>query len=70
MVKWLSSWLAEQEVRGSIPGLTSTISEIGYLQLSSRDMAERSLKRRKSSGCSSVIEYSRNLIWPRSFFLY
>ena len=35
--------------RGSIPGLVATISKIGYLLLSSRDMAERSLKRRKSS---------------------
>ena len=37
------------KVRGSIPGLTATISEIGYLLLPSRDMAEISLKRRKSS---------------------
>ena len=43
------SWLAEQEVRGSILGLAATISEIDYLLLSSRDMAGRSLKRRKSS---------------------
>ena len=42
VVCWLSSWLAE-------PGLTTTISEIGYLLSPSRDMAERSLKRRKSS---------------------
>ena len=49
MVKWLSSWLAVQEVRGSILGLAATISEIGHLLLPSRDMAERSLKRRKSS---------------------
>ena len=26
MVQWLSSWLAEQEFRGSIPGLAATIS--------------------------------------------
>ena len=39
-------WLEEQEVRGSIPGLATTISEIGYLLLLSHDMAERSLKRR------------------------
>ena len=39
------AWLAEQEVRGSI----ATISEIGYLLLPSRDMAEILLKRRKSS---------------------
>ena len=32
-----------------IPGLAATISEIGYLLLPSRDMAERSLKRRKFS---------------------
>ena len=41
--------LAEQEVRGSIPGLAATISEIGYLLLQSRDLAEIPLKRRKSS---------------------
>ena len=34
---------------GSISGLAATISEIGYLLLPRRDMAERSLKRRKSS---------------------
>ena len=45
VAEWLSSWLAEQEVRGSIP----RISEIGYLPLPSRDMAEIPLKRRKSS---------------------
>ena len=45
----MGSWLAEQEVRGSIPGLAATISEIGYLLLPNRDMTERSLKRRKSS---------------------
>ena len=37
------------EDQGSIPGLAATISEIGYLLLPSRDMAEKSLKRRKSS---------------------
>ena len=42
--QWLSSWLAEQEVRGSFPGLATTISEICYLLLQSHDMAERSLK--------------------------
>ena len=40
--------LEEQEVRGSIPGLAATISETCYLLLPSRDMTERSLKRRKS----------------------
>ena len=49
VVEWLSSWLAEQEVRGSIPGLATWISEIGYLLFPSRDMAEIPLKRRKSS---------------------
>ena len=49
MAEWLSSWLAEQEVRGSIPGLATRISKIGYLLLPSRDMAEIPLKQRKSS---------------------
>ena len=40
MAEWLSSWLAEQEDRDS------RFSEIGYLLLISRDMAERSLNRR------------------------
>ena len=49
VAKWLSFWLAEQEVRGSIPRLATWISEIGYLPLPSRDMAEIPLKQRKSS---------------------
>ena len=49
VAEWLSSWLAGQEVRGSIPGLATWISEIGYLLIPSRDMAEIPLKRRKSS---------------------
>ena len=48
-VLWLSFWLAEQEVWGSIPGLAATISEIGFLLLRSRDMAQIPLKRRKCS---------------------
>ena len=40
MVYWLSSWLAEREVRGSIPSLAATISEIGYLLLPNRNMAD------------------------------
>ena len=46
--RWCSSYALrlEQEIRVSIPGLIATISEIGYLLLPSRDMAERSLKRR------------------------
>ena len=39
MAERLSSWLAEQEDRGSIPGLaTLNFSEIGYLLLPSRDI--------------------------------
>ena len=49
VAEWLSSWLAEQEVRGSIPRLATWISETGYLLLPSRDMAKIPLKRRKSS---------------------
>ena len=49
VTEWLSSWLVEQEVRESIPRLATWISEIGYLPLPSRDMAEIPLKRRKSS---------------------
>ena len=38
-------WLAEQEVRGSIPGLAVTISEIGYFLLPSRDwLAEQEVR--------------------------
>ena len=36
VAEWLSSWLAEQEVRGLIPRLATWISEIDYLPLSSR----------------------------------
>ena len=46
VAEWLSSWLVEQEVRGSIPRLATWISEIGYLLLQRRDMAEIPLKRR------------------------
>ena len=49
MAEWLSSWLAEQEVRGSITRIGTWISEIGYLPLPNRDMAEMPLKRRESS---------------------
>ena len=44
VVEWLSSWLAEQEVRGWIPGLTTPVSEIWHLPLLSQDMTERLLK--------------------------
>ena len=48
VVKFL---LAEQKARDSIPDLTTTISEIGYLLLPSHKLAEIhvSPKRRKSS---------------------
>ena len=39
VAEWLSSWLAEQEVRGSIPGLATRITEIGFPLLPRRDMA-------------------------------
>ena len=57
VAEWLSSWLAEQEVGGSILRLATWISEIGYLPFPSRDMAEIPLKRRKSS-----IQPTTNLI--------
>ena len=41
VVEWLSSWFAKQKVRGSIPGLATWISEIGYLLLPSRDVAQK-----------------------------
>ena len=73
---WLSSWLAEQGVRGSIPRLATWISEIGYLPLPSRDMAEIPLKRRKSSiqPTNRVELYKRNSrkpchIWHKRPFL-
>ena len=49
VVEWLSSWPAEPEVRGSIPGLATWISKISYFLLPSPDMAEIPLKRRESS---------------------
>ena len=49
VAEWLSSWLEEQQVRGSIPHLATWIIEISYLLLPSRDMDEIPLKRRKSS---------------------
>ena len=45
VVKWLRFWLAETEVRGSIHSVVATISEIGYLLLLSRDIADISLER-------------------------
>ena len=45
----VSSLLAEQEDRVRFPASPLEFSEIGYLLLPSRDMAERSLNRRESS---------------------
>ena len=45
---WLRAWLAEQEDRVWFPASPLEFSEIGYLLLPSRDMAEILLKRRKS----------------------
>ena len=53
------------EDRDSIPGLAATISEIGYLLLQSRDMAERSLKRLKSSKQQTTTNNTSNI--PRYF---
>ena len=47
VVEWISCWLAEQDLGGSNHGLGSSISEIGYLLLPSRDMSNRLLNRRK-----------------------
>ena len=44
LVQWLSSWFAEQGVLGLNLGLATSISEIGYLLLPSRDMIEILLK--------------------------
>ena len=44
VMEWLSSWIAEQEVQGSNPGLDTSILEIGYLQLLSPNMTERLLQ--------------------------
>ena len=48
MVQWLSFWLAEQEVRGSILGLAAATQRL-YILLPSRDMTEISLERRKQN---------------------
>ena len=53
--------LAEQEARDSIPNLTTTISEIGYLLLPSHNLAEISPKRRKSSEQQTRLEYNRHI---------
>ena len=49
----IRTWLLENDVvhhvQGSIPSLAASIPGIGYLLLPSRDMAEISLNRHKSS---------------------
>ena len=59
VVLWLSSWLAEQEVQGWIPGLAAMISEIGYRLLPSRNMAKISLKHPKSSKQTNQQPYAK-----------
>ena len=51
VVELSSSWLAEQEVRVRFPASPLEFSEIGYLLLPSRDMADHEipLMRRESS---------------------
>ena len=49
LVKSSGSWLAEQKVMGSIPGIPATISEIGLSSASKSQYVELSLKRRKSN---------------------
>ena len=60
VVKFL---LVEQEARDSIPNLTTTctILEIGYLLLSSHNLAEISPKRLKSSEQQTRLEYNRQI---------
>ena len=66
VAEWLSSWLAEQEVQGSIPRLATWISKIGYLLLQSCDMAEIPLKRRKSS----IQPTNQNSCLPRATWIF
>ena len=61
VVWWLSSWLAEKEVCGLIPGLTASILEIGYLLLSSHIMAEI-LKRKSSIQPTNLNESHENKV--------
>ena len=58
VVKFL---LAEQEAWDSIPNLTTTIPEIGYLLLPSHNLAEISPKRRKSSEHQTRLKYNRQI---------
>ena len=55
----LSSWLAEQGVWGSNPGLTTTMSEIGFLLLPSHDITDIMLKKGdKSSTQPNLVRVS------------
>ena len=49
VVEWLSSWLVDKVVLGLNPGRVTSIPDIGYLLLPSRNITEILLKRRKSS---------------------
>ena len=60
MVYWLSSWFAKQAVQVLIPGLATTISEIGFVLLPSHDIAEKLLKRRKSSKQPTNLSLNKN----------
>ena len=62
VVEWLSSWFAEQEIRGSIPGLPTSTSEIGYLMLPNRDMAEIPLNKRRISSIQPTNQLSTIII--------
>ena len=66
VVERLSSKLVEQEVRVSISGLATWISEIGYLLLPSRDMAEILLKRRISAIHPTNPRSVRNMVSRQS----
>ena len=58
VVKFL---LAEQEAPDSISNLTTTISDISYLLLPSHNLAEISLKWRKSLEQQTRLEYNQQM---------
>ena len=61
VVEWLSSWLAGQEVRGSIPRLATLISEIGYLLLPSRESSIQPTN--KSMQEYKILCYYVKIVW-------
>ena len=63
VAEWLSSCLAEQEVRGSIPRLATWISEIGYLPFPNHDMADRLLMRRNRLNNKPTTKRHRNILF-------